>query len=127
MAIFNMAWHDNEFFWDGRAHLLRDQSLGPIENPVEMNETLENVIVKLNAREEYTNQFIRAFGSEEITALKISLALENFMLSIVSDDSKYDRYLAGTATLTDSDPYPEGAAKTLFPYFFASISAGAIF
>jgi len=103
MAIFNMAWHDNEFFWDGRAHLLRDQALGPIENPVEMNETLENVIDKLNAKKEYTDQFIRAFGSDEITALKISLALENFMFSIVSDDSKYDRFLAGTATLTDSE------------------------
>ena len=103
MAIFNMAWHDNEFFWDGRAHLLRDQALGPIENPVEMNETLENVITKLSEKDIYRDQFIRAFGSDEITALKISLALENFMLSIVSDDSKYDRYLAGTATLTSSE------------------------
>jgi|TARA_B110000967_G_C18894547_1_gene569644 cytochrome c peroxidase len=102
MAVFNMAWHENEFFWDGRAHLLRDQSIGPIENPLEMGETLENVIVKLTNKG-YGDKFIRAFGSEEITSLKISLALENFMLSIISDDSKYDRYLAGNATLSDSE------------------------
>ena len=31
MSVFNMAWNSNEFFWDGRAHLLRDQSLKPIQ------------------------------------------------------------------------------------------------
>lgn len=103
MAIFNMAWHDNEFFWDGRAHLLRDQSLGPIENPLEMNESLENVIKKLSKDQEMKNQFIRAFGSSEITAEKMSLAMENFMMSIVSDDSKYDRYLAGLVELSPSE------------------------
>ena len=103
MAIFNMAWHDNEFFWDGRAHLLRDQSLGPIENPLEMNETLNNVIRKLTEDQEMKNQFIRAFGSSEITAERMSLAMENFMLSIVSDDSKYDRYLAGLVQLSPSE------------------------
>ncbi len=103
MAIFNMAWHDNEFFWDGRAHLLRDQALGPIENPLEMNESLDNVIKKLYTDEEMKNQFIKAFGSNEITAEKISLALENFMMSIISEDSKYDRYLAGTTQLTPSE------------------------
>lgn len=102
MAIFNMAWHDNEFFWDGRAHLLRDQALGPIENPVEMKETLENVVIKLKERG-YGYKFQKAFGSSTITPLNISLALENFMMSIVSDDSKYDRYLAGLATLTASE------------------------
>lgn len=103
MAIFNMAWHDNEFFWDGRAHLLRDQSLMPIENPLEMNESLDNVIKKLNTDQAIKNQFIRAFGSFEITAEKMSLALENFMMSIISDDSKYDRYLVGLAQLTPSE------------------------
>lgn len=103
MAIFNMAWHENEFFWDGRAHLLRDQALGPIENPLEMNESLDNVIKKLYQDEEMKNQFIRAFGSNEITSEKISLALENFMMSILSEDSKYDRFLAGQVQLTASE------------------------
>ena len=84
MSIFNMAWHTNEFFWDGRAHLLRDQSLMPIQDPLEMNETLENVITKLSNEKEYRDQFSRAFGSPDITSEKMSLAMEQFMLSIVS-------------------------------------------
>ncbi len=93
MPVFNMAWHSNEFFWDGRAALLRDQSLKPIQDPLEMNETLENVIAKLSSTQMYRDQFTRTFGSDEITAEKMSLAMEQFMLSIVSNDSKYDAYL----------------------------------
>ncbi len=103
MTIFNMAWNTNEFFWDGRAHLLRDQSLLPIQDELEMNETLENVISKLAEDTMYTNQFKRAFGSKEITSEKMSLAMEQFMNSIVSVDSKYDRFLKGTASLTASE------------------------
>ncbi len=103
MAVFNMAWNGNEFFWDGRAHLLRDQSLKPIQDPLEMNETLENVIAKLNADKTYQDQFTRAFGSSTVTEERISLALEQFMNSIVSVDSKYDKFLRGEATLTTNE------------------------
>ena len=68
-----------------------------------MNETLENVVAKLSAKKEYRDQFKRAFGSEEITSEKMSLAMEQFMNTIVSNQSKYDKYLAGQATLTTSE------------------------
>ena len=103
MAVFNMAYNSNEFFWDGRAHLLRDQSLMPIEDHLEMAESLENVLSKLQSKDIYRAQFIRAFGTGEITALKMSLALEQFMNSIVSYNSKYDQYLRGEATFTPSE------------------------
>lgn len=103
MAIFNLAWHRNQFFWDGRANLLRDQALLPIEDENELAENIENVIAKLNAEVKYKNQFIIAFGSEEITSEKMALAMENYMHSIVSDDSKYDRFLSETTQLSESE------------------------
>ncbi len=103
MAIFNTAWHTNEFFWDGRSHLLRDQSLKPIQDELEMKETLEGVITKLQEEQIYLDQFTRAFGDESITSERMSLALEQFMNSIVSNQSKYDAFLAGSASLTDSE------------------------
>lgn len=103
MSVFNTAWHSNEFFWDGRAHLLRDQALLPIQDPLEMNETLANVIAKLGASEDYKDQFIRAFGSNEVSEEKISLALEQFMNSIVSFNSKYDKSLRGESALSRSE------------------------
>lgn len=103
MTIFNMAWHHNGFFWDGRAHTLRSQSLMPIQSEVELNETLINVIQKLSQETEYVDQFIRAFGSPAITSSKLGLAMEQFMMTIVSNHSKYDRFLAGEVEFTEAE------------------------
>ena len=118
MPVFNMAWHSNEFFWDGRAHLLRDQSLLPIQDPLEMNETLDNAVAKLSAVQEYLDQFSRTFGSDEITPHKMSLAMEQFMLSIVSNNSKYDKYIAGEIQLTDSEERGRILFETEYNPFF---------
>lgn len=103
MAIFNMAWNDNEFFWDGRAHLLRDQALKPIQDVLEMHETLPNAIAELQQSGRYKAQFIRAFGDDQITEERLALALEAFMHTIVSNRSKYDRYLTGQVQLSESE------------------------
>ena len=43
MAIFNAAWNwGGKFFWDGRANSLESQALGPVVNPIEMNNTWPN-------------------------------------------------------------------------------------
>ena len=100
MAVMNLAWHQNGLFWDGRAPHVRDQALGPIQNPLEMNETLPNVVTKLSAEKKYPDQFIRAFGDATVNPERVSLALEQFMLSVISNNSKYDQYLQGSAILT---------------------------
>ena len=103
MAIFNMAWNNNEFFWDGRAHLLRDQSLMPIQDPLEMNETLENAIMKLEAIPDYEARFEAVFGTSGITSERIALAMEQFMMTIVSNQSKFDRVQRGQASFSISE------------------------
>ncbi len=91
------------FFWDGRAVIIREQALHPIQDPVEMNESLDNVVSKLSEMKVYRDQFIRAFGSPDITPERIGLAIEQFELTIISVDSKYDRFDKGTATLTEAE------------------------
>lgn len=114
MPIFNMGHHYNGFFWDGRVATLREQSLKPIQDPLEMNESLTNVITKLSSDKVYKNQFVRAFGEGEITAEKMGLAMEQFMLSIVSGQSKYDLVQNGKATFSDSE---ERGRKLFFTEF----------
>lgn len=126
MPLFNLAWRTS-FFWDGRTPTLREQVLQPVQNPVEMHETLGNVVAKLRharvsvrhrnhaartapdrqltrvAAElpgDYPGLFAGAFGSPEITADRVARALEQFLLTIVSGDSKFDRFALGLAELT---------------------------
>lgn len=103
MAVFNLAWHKNGMFWDGRAPLVRDQALKPIQDPLEMNETLENATAKLRAMKAYKDQFIRAFGDTSISAERLGLAIEQFEFTMISNDSKFDRYQQGDISLTASE------------------------
>lgn len=103
MAVFNMGWHTSGFFWDGRAATLREQSLMPIQDPLEMNETLENAVAKLKDSQTYRFQFARAFEDSEITSDKMGLAMEQFMITIISNSSKYDKVLLGETTFTESE------------------------
>ena len=102
MPLFNLAWK-SRFFWDGRAPSLRGQVLEPIQDPLEMDESLENVVAKLKADPDYRPLFTAAFGSGEVTPLNVSLALENFLLTRLSFDSKLDRSLRGKASLTPEE------------------------
>ena len=103
MPLFNLAWK-KEFFWDGRANSLREQVLQPIQNPIEMHESLTNLIVKLaQGKNNYPALFDAAFGSPEITAEKISLALENYLLTLTSFDAKFDRVLRGEEKFTPEE------------------------
>ena len=122
MSVVNMAWNDNEFFWDGRAHLLRDQSVLPIQDELEMDETLENVVTKLKAKKDYTDQFIRAFGDDAITDDRMALAMEAFMFTITSYSSKYDKSLTGELELTESEERGRELFFTEYNPFFPEFS-----
>ncbi len=102
MALINLAWKGS-FFWDGRAPSLRAQALQPIQDHAEMDESLERVAGKLAASPGYPARFEAAFGSPEVTPEKVGLALEQFLLTLTSFDSKFDRALRGEATLTDAE------------------------
>lgn len=122
MEVVNLAWNTNGFFWDGRSPTLRHQSLQPIQNPVEMAESLDNVILKLEAEQIYKDQFTRAFGDDEITSERMGLAMEQFMITIVSNDSKYDRVLAGTDSFTESEQRGSDLFFAEYNPFFPDIS-----
>ena len=90
--IMNLGWYTS-FFWDGGVFNLDLQPIAPIENPVEMGETMPNVLAKLNASAAYRQLFSKAFGSSEITSGNMLKALSQFMLQCISANSKYDKYV----------------------------------
>lgn len=97
MGLANARYYQNgRFFWDERANTLEDQVLMPIQDHVEMGMTLADLEVKLGAEEYYDELFTNAFGDDTVTSNRISLALAQFIRSMVSYESKYDAGLALT-------------------------------
>jgi cytochrome c peroxidase len=92
-SIINRLFSQTQF-WDGRAKSLEEQVLGPIENPIEMNNPLENVVKTLNADESVKKDFQNVFGTD-VTVEGIQKAIASFERILLSGDSPLDKYLAG--------------------------------
>jgi cytochrome c peroxidase len=92
MTIMNVAWNTS-FMWDGSINHLDVQPLAPLSSAVEMDETLDNVVKKLNNSSKYKTLFFKAFGDSLSTGQKILLAFSQFTLHLNSYNSKYDKYI----------------------------------
>ncbi|MGY8825441.1 MAG: cytochrome-c peroxidase [Candidatus Latescibacterota bacterium] len=100
MPLFNLAW-SSVFFWDGRSPSLEDQALHPVEDAIEMGERWQHVVEKLALHTEYPALFARAFGDHlPISKELATQAIAQFERTLVSANSKYDRWLRGELSLT---------------------------
>ncbi|MFX8429695.1 cytochrome-c peroxidase, partial [Acinetobacter baumannii] len=92
----NLAWQ-KEFMWDGGINHLDLQFLAPLTAHNEMGETIDQVITKMKASPQYKKMFKAAFGDEIISTERIGKALSQFLLTLVSSNSKYDKVKRGEA------------------------------
>lgn len=99
------------FFLDGRANTLPEQALGPLLNPVEMNNESENQVVEKLKRLSYLND-LKAINSSSVQSgdkLLLSKALfaiaryETEEKAFALYNSKYDQYLQGKVTLNPAE------------------------
>jgi cytochrome c peroxidase len=98
-SIANMIWSPS-FMWDGGVNHIEVFSVAPITNPVEMKETMANVVSKLNANGEYRFLFKEAYGLSTINDQAMLRALTVYMSMIISCNSKYDKVRQGKATFS---------------------------
>jgi cytochrome c peroxidase len=97
--LFNLAWH-NSFTWDGGVNNIEVQPLIPFEHPKEMNLPMQQVIQKINEDANYKHMYKNAFGDETVNSQRTLKALSQFMLMLVSNNSKYDKVKRGEASFT---------------------------
>lgn len=102
LALMNLAW-SKDFLWDGGVNHLEVQPINPITSDVEMNETLQNVVNKLQRSENYQHLFQEAFGSSKITGQLTLKALSQFMVMLTSSNSKYDRVMRKEETYNERE------------------------
>lgn len=104
MPLFNLAWNFDELFnWDGSEFSLENQAFEPIRNPIEMHATWKNVAQKLQNHPEYPTLFKLAFGSSTIDSVLITKAIAQFERTLISGNSKFDRFLRGETSLTPEE------------------------
>jgi len=96
-TIYNAAYGTVQF-WDGRARTLEEQALGPVQNPIEMANTIEKMVTTVSGIGDYAQAFEKAFGPGPITPEKVAMAIAGFERTIISGDAPYDRFKVGDQT-----------------------------
>ncbi|KAA5538623.1 cytochrome-c peroxidase [Adhaeribacter rhizoryzae] len=98
MALANVAYNTS-FNWDGAAATLEEQARFPLENPLEMNQNIEEAVRELQSTPAYPPLFQKAFGTSTITADLLFKALSQFQRILISANSPFDQYRDGFKTL----------------------------
>ncbi len=91
-SLVNLAW-TKTFHWDGGVLSLDAQPINPITNSQEMDNTLVNVLGKLNQSKKYKSLFNTAFGDSLVTTKKLLQAIAQFTVSLQTYNSKYDKVM----------------------------------
>jgi len=125
LPLFNLIWNNEGYLWNGM--ISNDNpnlgipsygipaepqyNLKNIESLVwmgivakhEMHGSIAKTENMIRSIDMYPPMFKAAFGTEEINIDRISKAIAQFIRTIVSNNSKFDKVIHGTASLTDSE------------------------
>ncbi len=111
LPLMNLAW-DHFFFWDARALSLELQAFEPVTAHRELGTDWPAVSERLRRSPRYPPLFAAAFGDNRIDSLRIAFALAQFERTLVSLDSRFDRYFY--LKQTDALTMQERRGKDLF-------------
>ena len=101
-TVYNAVYNFVQF-WDGRAKTLADQAAGPPLNPIEMaSPSFDHIIAKLEADKSFAKAF-KSVYPEGITQANITDAIEQFERTLITPDSRFDKWLRGDDAALTSD------------------------
>ena len=101
-VLFNLSWQ-TAFHWDGEFRTIEEEAAQPITGHIEMGESWNSVIDKLQKDPSYRKQFTKVFRNSFIRPEFILKALAQFTGYLVSADSRYDRYKKGVVSFSTAE------------------------
>lgn len=111
-TVFNSVFNFVQF-WNGRAKDLKDQALGPVHNPVEMDLSPSEAADRLNKHEEYKKAFKVVMKIDKITPDDIAIVIAEYEKTLITPNAKFDKYLRGEEELTKEERSGYMLFKTL--------------
>lgn len=108
LPLFNVAFNTEAYHWNGDTDSLEQLIYAALTDPNEINGHPDSIVASINAIDFYPDMFAAAFGRPSSGAPVVSIdrickAIAQFVRTIVSADSKFDRYVRGETALTDEE------------------------
>ena len=93
-TVYNSVFNHVQF-WNGRAADLQEQAAGPPVNPIEMGlQSWDDIVDRLKNDKELVKEFSGLYA-EGLTANSVTDAIAEFEKTLITLDSKFDKYLKG--------------------------------
>lgn len=111
LPLINMAFNTACLGWNGSIAASGAPAEGNLETLIrntlldstEFAGHEDSIVRRIAGIPMYPPLFQEAFGSSDVTFERICFALAQFVRTLVSSDSKFDRYMRGEAQLTDEE------------------------
>ncbi len=103
LPLVNLAWNTTGLGWNGAVSSLEEMVFLAVAAKDEINGDTTQIVNMLQHSEDYPPLFAKAFDSERVTFVGIQRAIAQYIRSLVSAESKFDRYLRGEAMLTQDE------------------------
>ena len=112
LPLINLVWNDSGYGWNGivskngsnpEMQNLEDFVWMSVLAPHEINGDTNKTAQLIASIPEYRDLFAKAFGTKDVTMERISKAIAQFIRTLNSSNSKFDRYLKGEEQLNNSE------------------------
>ncbi len=109
--IYNLIWTKN-FMWDGSIRHIELQPIAPLTDSAEMGASIADIVKYLRSNEDYRKRFASAFNGAAPDDQKMLKAMAQYMATLVSANSKYDRVITGRESFTEQEARGYAIFKT---------------
>lgn len=112
LPLVNLVWNSNGYFWNGMIHRnnpdaryrrLEDIVWMTVLAPDEIHGDTTRTKELIQSIPGYPDLFFRAFGSTKVTMENISKAVAQFVRTLISANSRFDKYMRGELQLTQQE------------------------
>jgi cytochrome c peroxidase len=112
LPMMNLVFNNNGYFWNGlinasnpnpNQRTLEDVVYMGVIAPHELNGDSARTVKLIQSIPGYPDLFYKAFGSKTVTYKNISRAVAQFIRTLISSNSKFDKYMRGEVALTDDE------------------------
>jgi len=112
MPMINLAWNNNGYLWNGLIRTdnpdthrrnIEDLVWMGITAPHEMHGDTSRTVALIQSIPGYPELFKKAFGSDKVTMKNIGKAIAQFIRTLISSNSRFDKYLRGETQLSEQE------------------------
>jgi cytochrome c peroxidase len=103
LPLINLVWNMGTYGWNGSVPSIEADVLLVISSAAEFDSSPERVVNTISNIDGYPELFRKAFGTPKVTVDRIAKAIAQFIRTLISSNTRFDKYMRGEVQLTPEE------------------------